>query len=143
VSGHGEKLTRKQEQAIAALQAEPTVAAARTNLGRAESIVSNPLLRAGVRVREVFRSAEPMPGRSTKAEFEARLAFVAGLLAADPQPRKAAVKAAVRQRFGPLSARTIEGYIALARERHGEAPYFVALEARKALRQVRPLPTEG
>ncbi len=81
-----------------------------------------------------------MAGRCTRAEFEARVAFVAGLLAADPPPRKSAVKLAVRQRFGPLSARTIEGYIALARERHGELPYFAAIAARGEIRQGRERP---
>ena len=58
MSGHGEKLTRREEQAIAALLSEPTIAAAAAGAGVAPATLRRWLAAPGFRARYGAARAE-------------------------------------------------------------------------------------
>jgi hypothetical protein len=96
MSGHGEKLTRKQEQAIAALLAEPTVAAAAkaAQVGAAtlRRWLARPAFRAAYRAarRAVVEAAV---GQLQRAAGEAVAALRRNLACGTPAAENGAAKA--------------------------------------------------
>jgi hypothetical protein len=106
VSGHGEKLSRKQEQAVAALLAEPTLEAAAASAG-----VGSATLRRWLRepefaatYRQVRRHVvEGAVGRLQQAATEAADALKRNLTCGKPAAEIAAAKALLETAFRGLT----------------------------------------
>jgi DNA-binding MurR/RpiR family transcriptional regulator len=126
MAGHGERRSRKQEQAIAALLAEPTIAAAAARVGVSEVTVARwlrePSFAAAYRKarRDVVEQAV---GRLQQAAGEAVDALKGNLTAANPAAVNSAARAILEHAIKGVElvdlAERVEALEAAAKERDG------------------------
>ena len=92
--GHGEKRSRRTEQAVAALLSEPTVAAAAARIGVGESTLRRWSQQPAFRAAYAVARRRPLEAALTDLQLGARRAVAASLRHVDGENPNASVRAA-------------------------------------------------